>query len=769
VGKIAIQNQLAHLFRQGVALHQQGRMSEAEALYVRVVDMQPNHFDALHNLGVLKAQQEKNREAERFISAALRLRPQSSEALSSLGNVLSAAKRYEEAIAAFNKALASNPRHVGALLNRGNAQSGAKRYQEALASYDQALSLMPGNAAVHHNRGGILRELGRNQEALESIERALALAPGFAVAHNSRAMALIDLGDFGEALASSRKAIALKPDYADAYRTIGKALLGLHRHEAALASYQNALAIKPDLAEAWVGAGIALFELRRYDEALAAYRKALAIDAELAEAWLGVGSVFFKLKRYEQALPAFERALATKPDLEYARSIRLFASMQICDWRGLDSECRQLLSAVRNGQSAAFPFVMNITGTPADQLGAATLYITKWHPPARDPLWWGEKYSHDRIRLAYLSADFHDHATAYLMAGLFEQHDRSRFEITAFSFGPAVESEMRSRLQRSFERFVDVQAQRENEIAASIHGQQIDIAVDLKGFTRSARTHIFALRPAPIQVSYMGYPGTMGADYIDYIIADRFVIPEDHRQWYSEKIVYLPDSYQANDSKRRIADCAPTRAEAHLPQTGFVFCSFNGVYKITPELFSIWMRLLREIDGSVLWLIEENATAVNNLKREATQRGISPERLVFAPKIDNAAHLARYRLADLFLDSLPCNAHTTASDALWAGLPVLTCLGSTFAGRVAASLLSAVGLPELITSSPDEYEALALKLARERAFLASVREKLKKNRLTYPLFDTQRYTRHIEAAFATMWEIHERGEPPCSFAVDEIA
>jgi predicted O-linked N-acetylglucosamine transferase (SPINDLY family) len=327
---------------------------------------------------------------------------------------------------------------------------------------------------------------------------------------------------------------------------------------------------------------------------------------------------------------------------------------------------------------------------------------------------------------------------------------------------------MRSRLQRSFERFVDVQAQRENEIAVFIHRQQIDIAVDLKGFTRSARTHIFALRPAPIQVSYMGFPGTMGADFIDYIIADRFVIPEDHRQWFSEKIVYLPDSYQANDSKRRIADAAPTRAEAHLSQTGFVFCSFNGVYKITPELFSIWMRLLREIDGSVLWLIEESATAVNNLQREATQRGISPERLLFAPWIDNAAHLARYRLADLFLDTLPCNAHTTASDALWGGLPVLTCLGSTFAGRVAASLLSAVGLPELITTSLDEYEALALRLAREPELLSSLRSRLAKNRLTCPLFDTKRHARHVEAAFTRMWEIHAGGEAPRSFSVDPI-
>jgi predicted O-linked N-acetylglucosamine transferase (SPINDLY family) len=354
------------------------------------------------------------------------------------------------------------------------------------------------------------------------------------------------------------------------------------------------------------------------------------------------------------------------------------------------------------------------------------------------------------------------------MAGLFEHHDRSRFETTALSYGPAVESDMRRRLQGSFDRFFDVRMQADWDVAVLIRRLEIDIAVDLKGLTGRARTNILARRAAPIQVSYIGYPGTMGADYIDYIIADRWVIPEPDRQWYSEKIVYLPDSYQANDSKRRIADRAPTRIEAGLPQTGFVFCSFNATYKISPDIFTLWMRLLRAIDGSVLWLIEENAVAVDNLRREAMERGVSPERLIFAPKISTDAHLARQRLADLFLDTLPYNAHTTASDALWAGLPVLTCPRSTFAGRVGASLLHAVGLPEMITASLEEYEALALRLARDPALLASLKAKLASNRLKCPLFDTQRFTRHVEAAFTTMWELHQRGEAPRSFAVEAI-
>jgi predicted O-linked N-acetylglucosamine transferase (SPINDLY family) len=759
---------LNQLLGQAVALHRQGRLAEAEAFYVRFLDRQPDHFDALHNLGIVKAQQQKHAEAERSISAALRIRPQSSEALSSLGNVLSAAKRHEEAIAAFDRAVALDRQNVGAWLNRGNALSGAKRYEEALASYDRALSLTPGNAAVHHNRGSILRELGRGEEALESIEQALALAPGYVAAYNSRGMVLIELGRFEEALANCRKAIELKPDYADAYHTMGGAFFALQRYGEAVRSYEKALAVKPDFVDAWVGAGDALHELGRL-EAVNAYEKALAINPEIAKAWFGLGNVFFELRRFDDALAAYDRALAIGPDLKFGASVRLLAKLPLCDWRGFDAQARQILSGVRSGDAVCLPFALTIiSSTPADQLRAAKLYIQD-ACPATKPFWRGEKYSHDRIRLAYLSADFHSHATAFLMAGMFEHHDRSRFETTALSYGPHVESDMRRRLQGSFDRFFDVRAQADWDVAVLIRRLEIDIAVDLKGLTGRARTGILARRAAPIQVSYLGYPGTMGADYIDYIIADRWIIPEQDRQWYSEKVVHLPDSYQANDSKRRIADRTPTRVEAGLLQTGFVFCSFNATYKIAPDIFSIWMRLLRAIDGSVLWLIEENAAAVDNLRREATEAGVSAERLIFAPKINNDAHLARHRLADLFLDTLPYNAHTTASDALWAGVPMLTCLGPTFAGRVGASLLHAVGLPELVTESLEEYEALALRLAQQPALLASLRAKLANNRTTCALFNTQRFTRHIEAAFTTMWEIQQCGEAPRSFAVTEDA
>jgi predicted O-linked N-acetylglucosamine transferase (SPINDLY family) len=383
-------------------------------------------------------------------------------------------------------------------------------------------------------------------------------------------------------------------------------------------------------------------------------------------------------------------------------------------------------------------------------------------------LWRGEIYAHDRIRIAYLSADLHDHATAHLMAGLFEMHDKSRFETTAVSFGPDDRSDLRRRLKNSFEHFLDVRADSDQAVAELVRQREIDIAVDLKGFSQNARPGIFARRAAPVQVNYLGYPGNLGADYFDYIIADETIIPDDRRQFYSEQVVWLPDSYQANDSQRQIAATTPTREQCGLPGTGFVFCCFNNTIKIMPEMFDIWMRLLTDVDGSVLWLIDGNATASANLRREAERRGVSAARLIFAPRVALAEHLARHRNADLFLDIVPCNAHTTASDALWAGVPVLTYLGGTFAGRVAASLLKAAGLPELVATSLEQYEAMALALARDPGRLASIKEKLARNRGTCPLFNTRRFTRHIEAAYVTMWEQSQRGQRPSGFAVPAI-
>lgn len=396
-------------------------------------------------------------------------------------------------------------------------------------------------------------------------------------------------------------------------------------------------------------------------------------------------------------------------------------------------------------------------------------YSRRKYPVAAKPLWAGERYSHDRIRIAYLSADFHLHATAHLMAELFERHDRERFEVSAWSFGPETGDAMRDRLRRAFEHFNDVRDVSDEGVASRLRAAEIDIAVDLKGYSKGCRPAIFARRVAPVQVNYLVYPGTTGAEYMDYIIGDAEVIPEEHEAYFSEQVVRLPDSYQVNDTKRVIAEHVPSRAAAGLPESGFVFCCFNNSYKITPEVFDVWMRLLQQVEGSVLWLLQDNTVASRNLKLEASARGVDPKRLVFAPRRPPPDHLARHRLADLFLDTLPCNAHTTASDALWAGLPVLTCRGHFFVGRVAASLMRAIGLPELIVDDLAGYEAVALRLAQRPGELAALKSRLAKNRMTHPLFDIDRYRLHLESAYATMMEHHRQGMPRQGFLVTTLS
>ncbi|SHK35404.1 Predicted O-linked N-acetylglucosamine transferase, SPINDLY family [Bradyrhizobium lablabi] len=558
-----------------------------------------------------------------------------------------------------------------------------------------------------------------------------------------------------------RKAIALNEKVAAAHNNLGKALMDLGRPEQALASFDRALALDQNFAEACVNHGNALVALRRSEQALASYAKAIDLQPDYAEAHRNCGNVFSKLRRHDEAFAAYDKVFALRPDLMGAEGHRLYAKMHFCDWSNWEAECAHLVASVRSGLVNTQPFIfLAVPSSCEDQLQCARTWVAQNFPPAKNPVWHGERYDHDRIRVAYLSADFRQHALSFLTAGMFECHDKSRFEITGVSFGVDDNSEIRARLKASFERFVDVRSHSDQEIADLLKSLEIDIAVDLMGFTTDSRTGIFARRPAPIQVQYMGYPGTMAAQYIDYMVADRMVIPEHHKPHYSERIAFLPDSYFVNDTRRPIADKAFTRAELGLPETGFVFCCFNSNHKITPPVFDGWMRILRQVEGSVLWLLQDNAKAADNLRKEAHARGVDAARLIFAPRMPPPEHLARHRAADLFLDTLPYNAHTTASDALWAGLPVLTCLGETFVGRVAASLLNAVGLPELVTTTSEQYERLAIELATTNQKLAAIRAKLADNRLATPLFDAGLFTAHIEAAYTAMHARHQAGLPP---------
>jgi predicted O-linked N-acetylglucosamine transferase (SPINDLY family) len=658
-----------------------------------------------------------------------------------------------------------------AWLGRGNVCTELRRYDEAFAAYDKALTLKPDLASAWLGRGNVDAILKRYDEALASYDKALALKPDLENAWLGRGNVDTALKRFDEAFAAYDKALALRPDLESAWLGCGNVYTALKRYDEAFVAYGRALALKPDLAEAWLGRGGVFYSLKRHDEALAACDRALALKPDLEGAWIARGNILTEFKRYEEAFAAYDKAFVLNPDLADVAGLRLHTKMHSCDWSDFDKDTKSLLASAKNKKQTAVPWVLlSICVSAQEQLEYATLWASKNHPVSHTPIWKGEIYKNKKTRIGYLSSDFRSHAVAYLMAGIFECHDRRRFETFAFSTGHDDGGAMRDRLTRAFDQFIDVSDKGDRDIAHQIRALNLDILVDLTGYTSDMRAAILAQRPAPVQAAYLGYAGTMGASFVDYLIADRTVIPPSHQMHYMEKIAYLPHCFLPHDIKgRQIADKPLIRSDFDLPESGFVFCCFNNAYKINPDVFQTWMAIMKATEGSVLWLSGLHETAQNNLRKEAQAAGVDPSRLVFAKRLGSAAeHLARHRLADLFLDTTPYNAHTTASDALWAGLPVLTLIGETFAARVAASLLNTIGLPELIARSAEEYEKLAIELANNAAKLTKIREKLKTNRLTAPLFDTQLFTRHLESAYEAMYRRYQAGLAPDHIVVEAI-
>jgi protein O-GlcNAc transferase len=760
---------LAQTVQQALILHRQGRLAEAERLYCAALAKQPRQFEVLHFLGVLRLQQGDAREALELLRAATKAKPGAAEVLPSLGAALAALGRHEEALAVYDGILRAGPDDADAGYNRGVVLSHLGRHAEALASYDKVLASRPGHVAALFNRGNVLAMFERFEEALASYDRVIALAPRHIDALTNRADALKVLKRHDEAIAAYDRVLRIVPEHADALNNRGNALFELKRYDEAIASLNAALAVKPNDPDVLFNLGRALQEADRDDAALVAFGEALAAHPGNADAWYSRGNSFGKLGRIDEAITDYERAVAIAPDHPHAFDAMLRYRLDACHWQELARlRTEEISRRVAGGKPAIHPLkLLCFPIHPAIQLQCAQSWVGEKTRGLQTPSNF-KAHPRDRLRIAYLSADFRVHAVAMLIAELFELHDRSRFELLAISFGSDDGSQMRSRIVQSVDQFHDVSARNELDSAKLIKDLEVDIAVDLMGHTRHARIGILAPRPAPIQVSYLGYPGTTGADFIDYVIADPIVLPFADQPFYSERIVHVPDCYQVNDKRRAIASQVPTRRQAGLPEQAFAFCCFNNSFKITAEVFEVWMRLLRQVDASVLWLLECNEVAGGNLRREAEARGIDPGRLIFAPFVDAEVNLARLSLVDLFLDTLPYNAHTTASDALWVGVPLVTCAGTTFAGRVAASLLHAAGLPELVTRNLQEYEALALKLATEPPLLQSIRRKLAENRPYCPLFDTDRFRRHIEAAYETMWDLYRCGEPPRNFRVDPI-
>jgi predicted O-linked N-acetylglucosamine transferase (SPINDLY family) len=564
-----------------------------------------------------------------------------------------------------------------------------------------------------------------------------------------------------------REVLARQPDHVDSLHHLGLLVWKLGKNEEAARLLGRAAALRPADAEIHSNLSVALMKTGRREDAVAACRAAVALRPDYAQAQINLACALRQQLKYDEAIAAFREAARLAPEMGEVLVEICELRQHICDWAGLARESAVAIErSYRRGRRVPPFSLLGLTSSPQELLQAARVWAQSSRiaplpaPPRRAPS------AGRRLRLGYLSADFHKHATVTLIAELFERHDRGRFELFAYSYGPDDGSDMRARVVRAFDHFANIDGLTHGEAAALIRADAIDILVDLKGLTQSARIEILAQRPAPVQVNYLGYPGTMGATFIDYIIGDPFVTPLAAQADFDEKIVQLPHCYQPNDTQRPISEHVPSRSECGLPAEGFVFCCFNNTYKITAEVFDVWMRLIGQVPGAVLWLLEANDLVASNLRREAALRGVAADRLVFAPRVPLPDHLARQRLADLFLDTLPVNAHTTASEALWAGLPVVTCAGTAFVGRVAGSLLHAVGLPELVTHSLADYEALALRLARHPGELARLRQRLLENRLGAPLFDIENYTRALEAAFLEMVRIHDAGETPRSLTIE---
>ena len=750
----------ADIFQEALAAHRHGRLAEARELYTQVLAVRPEDFQALHLLGLIELQADNPTLALQLFQKALSINPRCAEAHNDMGSALLMTGRCEAAITSYEMAIELKADYAEPLYNRGNALLDLLRYRPAIESYDAAIAMRPDYAPAYANRGLARSCLKHYEAAVADYDQALAIQPNNAETHCFRGNALRDLGRHQAAIVDYDKAVEYNPRFAEAYNGRGSAFAKLRNFQAALSSYGQAIDINNDFCHAYSNRGNVFKELREWQAALENYDKAVVLNPGFAEAHSNRADVSRRLMQFDAAMAGYDRAFALKPDLPFLPGQRLHASMQVCAWRTVEADMSAMAAGIERGEPVSPPFaVLGLTDDPALQRRAAEIWVREQCPAdsSLGPI--PRRNRHDRIRVGYFSPDFRRHPVSSLTAELFETHDRSRFEVAAFSYGPDTQDDMRKRLQSAFERFIDVRDRSDQEIASLARRMELDIAVDLGGFTEDCRPGILALRAAPLQIAYLGYPGTLGAPYMDYLIADATIVPPTHRQYYAEKTLRL-HSFQPNPSARPLAEELPSRGELGLPPTGFVFCCFNTHYKITPAMFRVWMRILDRVRGSVLWLRSDNEMATANLKREAEACGVAAERLVFAPRLPSMeAHLARYRAADLFLDTFPYGAHTTASDALWAGLPVLTCAGDAFASRVGASLLNAIEIPELITTTVEQYERLAVELAVDVPRLTEIHRRLAASRHTTALFDISRYTRDLESVYERVYDRYQAALP----------
>ena len=736
----------------------------------RLLEPGPGRFEGRLILGLALRENGRAAEAETVLRDGLVERPAQPLLLLELANALADLDRRDEAITVLDQAIRAAPGHAPAHYNLGNMLRQVGRLEAAAAAYESAIRLAPAYAEAYYNLGIVLQRLAQPVPAIAAYRRAAELRPGHAATHFNLGIELCAEGRFEEATDTLRRAVALRPDHAEAHHNLGHALRGCKRLDEADAAYRGALALRPDDGAAQLSLARVLRAKSQFAEAETLLRARLQETPDDVEAEERLAELLQACNRLGEAQAVYDAMLERRPNHPAALAGAAQVRSMLCDWRRRDADFarlmaatgRQLAAGERTALSAFDAFARPVA--PSMLLAIARSWAAETEAlAARDKAALAFEFRrarNERLRVAYLSSDFCNHATGHLVQGLFRDHDRDAFEIFAVSHGRDDGSPYRRRIAAEAEHFVDVAALTDRDAAMLLHRESIDILVDLNGYTRDHRLGIAALRPAPIVATWLGFPGSTGASFIDYAIVDGVVAPVEEAHWFSERLAHLPHCYQINDRDHPIDDRPLARRDVDLPNNGFVFCCFNVGQKIDPGIFDVWMRILHAVPGSVLWLLQPPADGAQNLRREAASRGIDPGRLVFAGKRPKAQHLARHRLADLFLDTRYCGAHTTCSDALLAGLPVLTCPGETFASRVAASLLRAAGLPELVAADIADYESRAIRLAGEPAELRPLRERLRAERPTCPAFDAPRLVRDLERAYRRMWEDFEaRGSP----------
>ena len=735
--------------------------------YKQVLKIKPDNAGAYYNTGVM---QHENGEIDAAIESyqrATKIKHDYAAAYLNMGDALHEKQDLDAAICSYKQVIKIKPDDADAYYNIGTALKDKGELDIAIDSYKQAIKIKPDFAKAYYNMGIALKDKGELDAAIDSHKQAIKIKPDHAGAYYNMGNVLNEKGELDAAIDSHKQAIRIKPDHAEAYNNMGIALKDKGELDAAIYSYRQAIKIKPDYADAYNNMGNALNDKAESDAAIDSYKQALKIKPDYAEAYYNMGIALINKGEMDAAVDSYEKAIKIKPDYELAHSGKLYRQAHVCDWSGIERG-REVIPKLGISAQYINPFeILPLEDAPERHRLRSEVFAKNEFKQKPLPLASRSTQKPKRLRIGYFSSDFKEHPVAYLMAKVIETHDRNFFEVYGYSIGPAKDDKMRHRLIKGFDVFDDVQDMSDQDVALLARQDQIDIAIDLTGYTQNSRSGIFAYRAAPMQINYLGYPGTMGANFIDYIIADPILIPSDSQKHYNEKIIQLPNSYMPTDNTRIFSERELTRLEMGLPEQGFVFCCFNNNYKISPTEFDVWMRLLLKVEGSVLWLRKSNKWSEGNFCKEAKSRGVDPSRLIFADRVPMDEHLARHRLADLFLDTFAFNAHTTATEALWAGLPVVTKLGQGFAARVAGSLLTAIELPELITETEMEYEALILDLATNPQRLAAIKQKLAANRLSKPLFNTELFTKHLEDGYQRAYGQYFDGKEPEAIYVPE--